>query len=137
MPSPLDPNSPTSLGAKIDDYWRLKDTISAANAVVTDLKKEKATMESELIALLDNQGTTGGQGHIARATINEQEVSQVQDFDALADFITEDPAERLYVLNRAVNNTHWKELRTMLQLEEIPGIGSFVKRNISINKVTK
>jgi hypothetical protein len=136
MPSPLDPNSPMSLGAKIDDYWHLKDEISAANAVVTDLKKIKATMESELIKLLDDQGTTGGQGHRARATINEQEVSQVQDFDALADFITEDPAERLYVLNRAVNNTHWKELRTMLQLEEIPGIGSFIKRNISINKVT-
>jgi hypothetical protein len=133
--SPLTPHSPISLGDKIDAYFDLKNEIAKKNSVVTALKNDFIELERDLIHALDDNNLTGSQGHLSRCSINETEVAQVDDMDAVYSYIEADFDNRRYLLQRRISSTAFKEIKQITG-EEIPGLSSYTKRNISIRKLS-
>jgi hypothetical protein len=129
---PLSPDSPMTLGDKIDAYWRLKNDIAAVSSELSALKEQQNEMERELIHSLDDNGTTGSDGHSARARITETEVPQIDDIDQVYDFIKE--TGHFYLLQRRISSKAFRELKQM-EGDSLPGLSSYTKRAISIRKL--
>jgi hypothetical protein len=130
--SPLTAHSPISLGDKIDAYWDLKNHIAQMRAETKVFEEQFQELERDLIHSLDDNGLTGSQGHSSRCSVNETEVAQIDDIDAVYDFIKEH--DHFYLLQRRISSTAYRELKQQLG-EEIPGLSSYTKRNISIRKL--
>jgi hypothetical protein len=133
--SPLTPHSPMALGAKIDAYFLLKKELAAQNSIAARMKEDLTDMERELIHALDDNDLTGSQGHESRCSITETEVAQVDDMDAVYNYIESDFDNRRYLLQRRISSTAFKEIKTITG-EEIPGLSSYTKRAISIRKLS-
>jgi hypothetical protein len=133
--SPLTPHSPISLGDKIDAYFDLKNRIAVQSSIVNAMKTEFNELERDLIHALDDNNLTGSQGHLSRCSINEIEVAQVDDMDAVYNYIEADFDNRRYLLQRRISSTAFKEIKQITG-EDIPGLSSYSKRSISIRKLS-
>jgi hypothetical protein len=133
--APITPSSALSLGDKIDAYFELKNEIAVRNSVVARLKAQFSELERDLIHALDDNNLTGSQGHSSRCSINETEVAQVDDMDAVYNYIEADFDNRRYLLQRRISSTAFKEIKQITG-EDIPGLSSYSKRTISIRKLS-
>lgn len=130
--SPLTPDSPISLGDKIDAYWNLKNHIARLASETKGFQDQFNELERDLIHSLDDQGLTGSQGHQSRCSVTETEVAQIDDIDALYDYIKE--TGHFYLLQRRISSTAYRELKA-ISGEELPGLSPYMKRSISIRKL--
>lgn len=116
-------------GNVIDRMLELRLLRSELSKQDKALKAEFDSLSEELIAILDSQDTIQGKTKKAVATITEEEVANVEDWDVVFNYIIENNAT--YLLQRRLNNAAWRE---SLQMDNapIPGTTVFKKRSISL-----
>lgn len=86
--------------------------------------------EAAMIAVLDTQGATKVSTDEGTASLTEDDVPMVKDWDA---FLTECRMnDKMYLLQRRVATAAWRELK--LNGFETPGIETYKKRTISLRK---
>jgi len=120
-----------SVGSLIDQYYELRDQLREAQAVEKEIKGQMDVLEEELIALYDAQGVTLCRGRRASASITEQDIPVVNDWEAFWDYVFENRAAHL--LQKRVGAGSWQELRDAGEL--VPGTEVFTKRGISVRKI--
>lgn len=95
-----------------------------------ELIGEMKSLETELITRLDEQGMKKASGEAGTASITEQILPQVVDWDALYTHIHE--TESYFLLQRRPAAAAFRELHA--SGEEVPGIEPFTQRTISLRK---
>lgn len=95
-----------------------------------ELVEEWRGLETEFIGRLDEQGQLKATTVDGTASITEQTLPQVTDWDALYAFILEN--EAFYLLQRRPAAAAFREHNQAG--DEIPGIEPFIKRTISLRK---
>lgn len=102
--------------------------------------KEKAinlaydTAKQELMALLDSQGVSGAKTSVARVSITESQVVQVEDWDSFYQYIKDNDA--FYLLQKRPASTAVKELNTLNGMPT-PGTNVIILKDISLTSVRK
>jgi hypothetical protein len=97
-----------------------------------DLRDQYSELEARLIAALDQQEATQARGRSATATLNEEELATVVDWDQVHEFIRSQNA--FFLLQRRINSAAWREAAAE-RGEPIPGTTVFKKRSIALRRI--
>jgi hypothetical protein len=124
-------SSPTTLGDKIEALAQLRDRKRELNQELKDVNEEYQMLEAQVLDELDQQGTQFAGSSRHRATISEQTVPSVTDWDAFYDYVRENDA--LYLFERRVASAPWREL--VESGEQVPGTEPFTRRTLSLRKL--
>ena len=108
-----------------------KDAIEGLNRELKELNKSKDDLDHQLLSQLDEQGLSRTANDKASVSINEAQVPDVQDWDALYEQITK--TKDFALLQRRVSSTAYKEL---LKLgEAVPGVETREIRRINFRSL--
>ncbi len=125
-------NSPETLGAAIDRYKEMRDQLRAAEKEAKLIREEMEELEIQLLEMLDSQDLTHSRGRKASATVSEQDVPVVEDWEAFEEYVKANDA--LYLFERRPATKAWRELREIG--EEVPGTKPFTRRKINVRAIT-
>jgi hypothetical protein len=126
---PKDVQQPQSLGAMIDLMADLRAQRRDLSKQVDELTAQMASLETRLIAKLDEEDLNSSRGKTAYATISEDIVPQIENWDDVYAYIKENDA--FYLLQRRMTVTAYREL--VESGDSLPGANPLKKRSISIH----
>lgn len=122
-----------NFGELADALYALNGEIAQANAKVEELKLEKRDLENTLLQAMQDAGTDIVRGNTATVSISENVRPQIQDFDAFEKFVLRKKA--LYLFERRIAASAYRELRDSLGNKEIPGLSEFTQLRLNVRKV--
>lgn len=123
----------TNLGALADELYAKNAEIAQANAVVKNLENEKREIENRLLGSMQEAGTDIVRGNSATVSISEVVRPQIDDFNALEKFVLRQKA--LYLFERRIASTAYRELKESLGGKPIPGLSEFTQARLNVRKV--
>lgn len=123
----------SSIGAKIDAMWELREQKRALEAEMERLEKQMQDLEHELLTHMDAEETTKAGGDRATVTVSESIKPSVEDWDALYAFIYRHKAWHL--LERRASVTGCRELFETKGV--IPGVVPFLQRRVRLTTINK
>lgn len=124
---------PKTLGALIDaldDARKVKQAIALEEKEAARVYNE---LEAEIIALLDANESTRGGGTKGTVSISEEEVHNIDDFDAFSAFARKN--NMLYLFQRRLSAPAVRELADKRKGGAIPGLSTFKKRKLSLHSL--
>lgn len=113
-------------GNLIDQIFELRERIRELDRQSQSLKDEKTTLEDQLLKDLDAQGVQSVSGRRATASISENIVPSIEDWDSFHAFIRKNNA--FYLLQRRANPAPYRELIQQRRGRKIPGVTSVTLR---------
>ena len=119
-----------NIGTLINRLYEIREEMAELAKTEKVLRDEREVLKAQLIESYDSMGMTHSRTDKASATLTKTQVPVVKDWDALNEYILLNDA--LYLLQRRVNSAAYRELSD--QGEELPGVSSFEKIDISIRK---
>jgi hypothetical protein len=122
------------LGAKIDEAEILKREITELGDKQKEKKEEKELLEFQILEILDAINSTTATATTARATVTETEFPTFVDDELLLEWIAQEPMTRMGIFQRRLHAGNWGDLVKMTG-EQVPGIGVFPKRKVTISKL--
>lgn len=122
-----------NFGVLADSLYAKNEEISQANARVKELEAEKRDIENTLLLAMQDAGTNIVRGSAATVSISENIRPQIQDFDALEKFVLRRKA--LYLFERRIAATAYRELKDSLGGKPIPGLSEFTQVRLNVRKV--
>lgn len=126
-------NKPVTLGGLIDaldDARKVKQAIAIKEKEAAKVYTE---LESQIIALLDENETTRGGGKKATASISEEEIYQFDDFDTFAAYAKKN--NLLHLFQRRLSAPAVREVAEKRKGGLIPGLSVFKKRKLSLHSL--
>ena len=84
-----------TLGQLIDDLKIRRDQIRILQKTIDAAKEEYEHLERDIMTKLNEQGLTNSRSNLAIATITEQTVANVNDWDAFMDYVFTNDARHL------------------------------------------
>lgn len=120
-----------TIGSLADAMFDLREKRKVHEEKSKEIAAEIAALELQLIEILDQQGSTKGDGKKASVSISESIQPNVKDWDALWAFIFKGKHKQLMQLR--ISPPAWRELCELKKPP--PGVETFTKR--SINLTTK
>ena len=127
------PDKAPTLGSLID---ALDDARKVKQAIAIKEKEASAVytaLESQIIALLDENETTRGGGKKATASVTDEEVYQFDDFDTFAAFAKKN--NLLHLFQRRLSAPAVREIAERRKGGQIPGLSVFKKRKLSLHSL--
>jgi hypothetical protein len=121
-----------TVGGLIDELFLLREQRRKLAETDKSLQAQYAELEARLITALDLQQTSMARGRSATATLNEEELATVIDWDQVHDFVRNHNA--FYLLQRRINSAAWREAAAE-RGEPIPGTTVFNKRSIALRRI--
>lgn len=121
---------PPTLGAIIESLLEIRDERRRIAARDKELVEAWRTNEMLMISALDAQGSITSATTAGRATISEEVVPNVDDWDAFYDYIWEQKA--FHLLQKRPAAAAYREL--VAAGEDVKGLSPFTKRSISLSK---
>lgn len=114
----------------IDAMYKKRSEKEIAAKTVKELNDEFKAMEAELINRLANTGMKTAGTTLAKVSLSEEVVPQVEDWEKVHRYVKDKDAWHL--LKRSLNAAPFRE---MLQAdEELPGVVPFTRRKLSLTK---
>lgn len=120
-----------SLGTIIDAMETIRRQRAELATQDKELRAEYDILGHQVLAGLDAQNTTMTRAKTATAVISEEEVAQIDDWDAVFNYIHENGA--FYLLQRRFNNAAWRELKETEGT--VPGTSPLKIRKIALRKL--
>lgn len=120
------------MGALIDKLYDLraqKAELEKQKRAISDVMEE---LQIALMSRLDAEETIKACGTRAGVTISTNTVPNVDDWEAVYQYILEN--EAVYLLEKRMGATAWRELYAMGEL--IPGTSPFEQRTLLLRKLT-
>lgn len=124
-------NSPRAIGDIIDQLEDVRAQRRELSRQDRDLKALEQHLTNEILDALEDQKISSAAGSRYRATVSEELVPTVNDWDAAWEFIHEHRAD--YLLYRRMNASAWREMH--LAGETVPGTVPFAKKSLSFTKL--
>jgi RecJ-like exonuclease len=122
---------PQTLGATIDHYRALYDERAELNAQAKELTRLMEELAPTLLQQLDDLGIDSAKGKCASIRIEEKTLPVVEDWDQFYQYIAE--TDSWYLLERRPTSKAYQEI--VAAGEEVPGVRSFVKRDITTRAI--
>jgi len=119
------------LGQIIDELYNLRAKKAELNSSIKGINASMDELSTELIKKLDEEKTIKASGTKASASLKEDIVPSVTDWDEVYKYIVENDA--CYILEKRMSVAAFRELQNLNT--PIPGTEPFVKRSISLRKV--
>lgn len=117
-----------NLGAAIDKLYHLREQKRLHENEIKMLNQTMAEEEENILAMLQEVGTTISSGAAATVSITEQVLPIIDDAEAFFDHIQE--TGDFHLLERRPSARAYRE---MLEAgEDVPGLRKFVKRKLSL-----
>lgn len=120
-----------SIGDLIDELGDLNAEITAQNKKVKDLNATKKELSEKLMAAMGEQGLSKSGGKKFTASINDEEVAQVTDWDKFHAYIGRNKAYHL--LQKRVSGPAMRELWQM-RTRPVPGVDKVTLPKLSFRK---
>ena len=117
-------------GQLIDQLFELRERIRELDRQSQALKDEKQILEDTLLKDLDAQGVQSVSGRKATASISENIVPSIEDWDSFHAFIRRNNA--FYLLQRRANAAPYRELMEQRHGKKIPGVTSVTLRTLNL-----
>ena len=124
--------APETVGGLIDELFLIREQRRKLAETDKDLREQYSELEVRLIAALDLQETTQARGRSATATLNEEELATVIDWDQVHEYIRNQNA--FFLLQRRINSAAWREAAAE-RGEPIPGTTVFKRRTIALRRI--
>jgi len=118
--------------SQISEIKKLENKADILDKKSKELRTQVTTMKDVLLADMDVAETDISRNRTHTATIAEQDVATIEDFDKAWNYIRRQ--NKPYLLYRRVNNAPWREEVKARRGRAIPGIKAFKKRTLSIKK---
>lgn len=120
-----------TIGRLINQMSALREKRRALAAQDKELVKQYDELETQLLALMDAEGTTKSSSGKATATITENINFNIQDWDSFMAYLSK---KKLYhLVQRRVSAPSVREL--FESKGKVPGLEPFVKREISLRNI--
>lgn len=120
-----------TLGERIDALQRLKAKKKEAETVVTGIQTQIELAERDLLEYMEAHGVKQATGHLARASSDEKQLPQVNDWDAFWKFILDN--KYVHLLEKRPSVSGCREL--FQNQHTIPGVVPFTKRYIRLTTI--
>jgi hypothetical protein len=117
-----------NIGVLINKLALTKRTIDAHHKEVSNLEREKAGLEAEILALLDDQGAVRVSIPNYTVSVTEAVVPTVQNWDQFYEYIVS--TNRPWLLQRRPSVQPFRDL--LKEGEEVPGVVPFNRRTLSL-----
>ena len=115
------------LGQLIDELGRTRNEIRDLDDKHKVLSAKRKELEAELLSLLDGAGMQRASTHGFTASVHEEQVAQVKDWDAFHAYVVS--SNKPYLLQRRVTNKAW--LEDLENSGEVPpGTEPFTQRKL-------
>lgn len=124
-----------TLGDLIDQGAEIKDRLDEANKVVREIQKQKTENQEAIIAALEAQGITSSGGAAYTASVSEEEVFNIDDYEALSRFVVRNKAT--YLFQRRLSTTAVRELIEQKGGKLLPGLTKAKIKKLSFRKKPK
>lgn len=120
-----------TVGTLIDEMSNIREKRRSISEQDKELEKLYKTLEEELIAAMDAQGTSKSTGKLASAGISETVVANKLDWLAFMAWMAR--TKNFQLVQQRVSDPAYRELRT--QGKVIPGLEDFTKRSINLRNI--
>jgi len=115
------------LGEKVDYIKTLKDERTSINDLSKKFTKQIELAEISFVEACKEAGTDIARGKLATASVTTEEAPNVEDWDALYDYIDTNKAS--YMLYKRIKMAPIQEMWNMGR--EIPGVTKIIKNKVS------
>lgn len=120
-----------TIGGLIDQMSALREERRRLDAQSAELQKASDVLETQLIALMDAEGTTKSTGHVASASIAETVEFNTQDWDSFMAYVAK--TKQFHLVQRRVSAPSVREL--FESKDKVPGLEPYTKRKISLRNL--
>jgi hypothetical protein len=121
---------PKTLGACVDALYKMREQRLAAQKIVDASKTSEEALKLHVLNNFNRQEVEKSSGKLATCAITRRVVAEVQDWDALFKYVSENDAFDL--LQKRVNDTAYRA--RLEENVEVPGIEPFEVVSLSITK---
>jgi hypothetical protein len=124
---------PKTLGACVDALYKMREKRLLAQRKVDASKEEETALRDHVLQAFGKDDVEGAKGSLAMCSITRNTVADVNDWDALYEYIYKEKA--FDMIQRRVNDSSYRD-----RLEQgvvVPGVQPFVVIGLSITKVNK
>jgi len=118
------------LGTYINELSEIRQERKELESQVSDLVKRYNELKALVIEELDRIGLDKASGDLASVSISETEVPTVKDWTKLMRFIKRENA--LYLFERRLSKSGWQELVETRKGRSLPGVESYIKRDLNL-----
>lgn len=122
---------PKSVGACVDLLYQRRAERQALAKQLSDMASEETELENHIFNAFGKQELRGAKGAIATASIKEDNVPTIEDWDVFFEHVKK--TKSWDMLQRRLSTTavreRWKSNK------EVPGVGVFHKMSLSLTKV--
>jgi hypothetical protein len=119
-------------GELIDKLHTLREQKRELEAAIKPISAEMESINNYLLEKLQEEGMPKASGKSATVSVGETVVPNVDDWDSFYDYIKKEDA--LYLLERRVSSTAYRELRNLID-GEIPGVTPFTKITLNLRSI--
>lgn len=120
-----------TIGGLIDQMSALREERRRLDAQSAELQKASDVLETQLIELMDAEGTTKSTGHVASASIDETVEFNTQDWDSFMAYVAK--TKQFHLVQRRVSAPSVREL--FESKGKVPGLEPYTKRKISLRNL--
>lgn len=120
-----------TIGGLIDQMSTLREERRKLDAQSTEIQKSFDGLETQLIELMDAEGTTKSTGHAASASIAETIEFNAQDWDTFMAYMAKN--KLFHLVQRRLSAPSVREL--FESKGKVPGLEPYTKRKISLRNL--
>lgn len=123
-----------SIGDLINSLHETREELRELAKQEKTLKATYQDLENQLLEKLDEQGTSASRSDKASVSITEQEVAQLEDFDAFIDYVATNQAWHL-LQRRLASRATLEELEQLYDEDpnaELPGVRRLTQRKLGL-----
>lgn len=117
-----------TMGEMADQLYELKRQKKIADQQIKPLKDQIAALEAELLSRMETEGQTLVGGHVGRASISEQTVPDIEDWDAFLTWAYDN--DMTYMIKRGILSTTFAEYLATAETPP-PGTKSFTRKSLN------
>jgi len=118
------------LGQRIDEIYTLDQKIKAKEAVVANLKRKRAKLETKLLKGFAKEDIDGCKGARGTARIRRAEFPSIKDRRKFDQYVLKNKALDLF--QNRVSASAWKS--RLDEGEKVPGISVFERIGVTVTK---
>ena len=123
----------TPVGKMIDQLASIRDKKRKADAVVKEFEEQYKLLEAQILQEMAAQGLDKGSGKTATASLGEEVVADLQDWDKFTAWLAK--TKHFHIFQRRFSNPAYRELVALSKGRGIPGLVSFTKTKLNLRSL--
>lgn len=123
----------TTIGQLVDKLWAKREMKrKLEEEKMKPLEKEIAQLQEDIMDRMGQQELEGGRGRKASASITEEVVANITDFEALCKYVKR--TGYFHLFHRRISNPAFRELAAK---KPVPGLEAFTKKKLNLTTLKK